>query len=96
MKDPFRILVTEEFEKRFAELPLQIQRRAKKQEDFFRKNPFYPSLHTEKLSPHEKEVWSFRIDQSYRIVFRFYGPGKIIFLTVGPHDWIYKIVPRLF
>ncbi len=96
MRNPFRIFVTEEFEKRYNELPLQIQKKAEKQESLFRQNPFYPSLHTEKLSPHEKEVWSFRIDKDYRIAFRFYGPGKVMLLTVGTHDWIYKILQRYF
>ncbi len=36
-------------------------------------------------------MWSFRIDRSYRVLFRFADRQKVIFLTVGPHDWIYKI-----
>lgn len=96
MRKSFQIFVAEEFEKKFKELPAHVQRKAEKQETLFRQNPFYPSLHTEKLSPHEKDIWSFRIDKNYRVAFRFYGSGKIIFLTIGPHDWIYKIVPRYF
>ncbi len=85
------ILVTEEFRNRYQELPRQIQKRAEKQEKLFCQNPFYPSLHTEKLEPRSKEVWSFRIDKKYRIFFRFLNNNKVLFLTVGPHDWIYKI-----
>lgn len=96
MRGSFRVFVTEEFEKRFNELPSHIQKKAEKQESLFRQNPFYPSLNTEKLAPHEKDVWSFRIDQEYRIAFRFYGAGKVILLTVGTHDWIYKIIHRYF
>ena len=84
------IFVTEEFQKRYRELPKIIQRKAEKQEKIFRQNPFHPSLHTEKLEPKGKEVWSFRIDKRYRIIFRFINGNKVRFLTVGPHDWIYK------
>jgi mRNA-degrading endonuclease RelE of RelBE toxin-antitoxin system len=85
------IFVTEEFQKRYRELPKIIQRKAEKQEKIFRQNPFHPSLHTEKLEPKGKEVWSFRIDKRYRIIFRFINGNKVRFLTVGPHDWIYKL-----
>lgn len=85
------IIVTEEFENRFSALPSAVQTKAEKQEKLFRKNPFHPSLHTEKLEPKDKEVWSFRIDKRYRVLFRFLNGSKALFLTVGPHDWIYKI-----
>ncbi len=85
------VLITEEFRERYSCLPKQIRKKAEKQEKIFKNNPFYPSLHTEKLVPKSKEVWSFRIDKKYRIIFRFISRDKVIFLTVGPHDWIYKI-----
>jgi proteic killer suppression protein len=85
------ILLTDEFVRRYKLLPVNIQKKAEKQEKLFRHNPFHPSLHTEKLEPKGKQVWSFRIDRSYRVLFRFAERQKVIFLTVGPHDWIYKI-----
>lgn len=85
------IFLTEEFEKYYKKLPLTVKIKAEKQEQLFCKNPFHPSLHTEKLEPKSKEVWSFRIDKKYRIIFRFIDGNKVVFLTIGPHDWIYKI-----
>lgn len=85
------IIIAEEFQRRYQGLSQSIQRKAEKQEKLFRQNPFYPSLHTEKLEPKQKQVWSFRIDKRYRIFFRFINRNKVIFLTVGPHDWIYKL-----
>lgn len=85
------VFVTEEFQKRYGNLPTIIQRKAEKQEKIFRQNPFHSSLHTEKLEPKGREVWSFRIDKKYRIFFRFINGNKVRFLTVGSHDWIYKI-----
>lgn len=85
------VFLTEEFKKRYRHLSLTIQKKAEKQEKLFRQNPFHPSLHTEKLEPKGKQVWSFRINKRYRIFFRFINGNKVFFLTVGPHDWIYKI-----
>lgn len=58
------VSVTEEFEKRYAELPLSIQKKAERQETFFKTNPFHPSLNTEKLNPKNRECWSFRKENS--------------------------------
>ncbi len=81
----------EEFDKDYALLPKSIQRKAEKQEGIFKDNPFHPSLHTEKLSPKSREVWSFRVDRRYRVLFRFLGKDKVLLVAIGPHDWIYKI-----
>lgn len=85
------IFTTDEFEERYKKLPATIRKKAEKQETLFRENPFYPSLNTEKLEPKGKQIWSFRIDKKYRIFFRFLEESKVLFLTVGPHDWIYKL-----
>jgi len=84
------IVITEEFEKRYQQLPKNIKRKAEKQEKIFRNNPFHPSLHTEKLMTKRKNIWSFRIDKKYRIIFRFLDKNRVVFLTVGPHDWVYR------
>jgi len=84
------IFLTDEFKNRYKELPVFIQKKAEKQEKLFRHNYFHPSLHTEKLEPKRKQIWSFRVDKKYRIFFKFEEKDKVIFLTVGPHNWIYK------
>jgi len=86
-----KILFADEFVRRYRLLPSTIQKKAEKQERIFRDNPFHPSLHLEKLEPKHKEVWSMRIDRRYRIVFRFISGDTALFLTAGPHDWIYKL-----
>lgn len=85
------VFVTREFEIRYQDLPEAIKKLAQKQEHLFRKNIFYPSLRTEKLEPKGKQIWSFRIDRKYRVFFKFIGSNKVLFLTVGPHDWVYKL-----
>lgn len=86
-----RIILTKEFEVSYSELPELVQRKAEKQQELFRNNPFYPSLNTEKLSPKSNNLWSFRVDKKYRVIFRFADNDKVYFLNIGPHDWIYKI-----
>ncbi|MFH0854635.1 MAG: type II toxin-antitoxin system RelE/ParE family toxin [bacterium] len=85
------IIITEEFQKRYMGLPLSIQKKAEKQEKIFQLNPFHPSLHTEKLEPRSRQVWSIRIDRKYRIIFRFVDGNQALFLTVGEHNWVYKL-----
>lgn len=85
------IFLTKEFKENFSKLEKQTQNLAEKQIVIFKNNPFHPSLHTEKLVPRSKGMWSFRIDKKYRIIFRFAGNEKVYFLTAGPHDWVYRI-----
>ena len=86
-----RIRFTEEFRERYNELPRILQKKADKQQRLFRENLFHPSLNTEKLASKNKDVWTFRVDRKYRIAFRFIDGGTILALTVGSHDWIYKL-----
>lgn len=84
------ISVTSEFEKNYAQLPLVVQKKAEKQEQIFKENPFHSSLHTEKLEPKGKQLWSIRIDLNYRIIFRFLNAKQALFLTCGHHNQIYR------
>ncbi|PIP22868.1 MAG: hypothetical protein COX37_01645 [Candidatus Nealsonbacteria bacterium CG23_combo_of_CG06-09_8_20_14_all_39_17] len=85
------IFITEEFRKHYENLPKEVQVKTEKQEKLFRQNPFYPSLRTEKLEPKGKQLWSFRVDKSCRVFFRFISRDSVYFLTIDPHDWIYKL-----
>ncbi len=90
-----KLLATERFEKHFLSLPAHMQARAVKQQGLFAVDPLHPSLHTEKLRPFRKELWSIRVDRRYRIVFRYIDHNTALLLAVGPHDWIYKLVDRM-
>lgn len=84
------ILTTATFDKLFAELPEAIQLKAVKRTDIFRANPFNPSLQTEKLHPKKHQVWSFRVDISYRIIFKFIRPNHAELRYIGHHNQIYN------
>ena len=86
------IIVTKEFENNYKLLPESIKKKAEQKEKIFRINPFNPVLKTEKLYPKEKGYYSFRIDRNYRIIFKFLEKNKVLFLTVGHHNWVYKLL----
>ena len=65
------ISTTATFDRLFDKIPKAIQRKAATKTDLFRANPFHPSLHVEKLHPKHHEVWSFRVDRAYRVIFKF-------------------------
>lgn len=87
----YRLVVTLEFERRFRDLPADIKRKVIKQEKYLREHPLHPSLRCEKLEPKDREVWSFRVDRTYRVLFRCLDDRQILLLTVGQHDWIYRL-----
>ncbi len=78
-----------EFSRRFKKLPIEVKMEAVQKEKLFRKDPFYPSLKTHKLSGNLKGRWAFSVSYKYRIIFAFIKEKYIVFHTIGKHD-IYK------
>ena len=89
MASKYQIYYTPTFRKQFNKIPKSIKLKAYKKESLFRNDPFTKSLKTHKLKGNFKNYWSFSIDYSYRIVFRFISSSKILFVDVGKHD-VYK------
>lgn len=85
------IRYTDEFKKRFSLLSLTVQKKAVKQITLFKEYPMYPSLNNEKLEPKDGGLWSIRIDQKYRILYKHDKKNVIVLLTCGSHDWLYDI-----
>ena len=84
------IFVTETFIRLYRKLPSAVRKKADSKTEIFRRNPFYPSLHTKKLEPHHEEVWSFWIDKDYRIKFRFIDSKNVHLLYIGNRKDIYS------
>lgn len=84
-----KVFYTKKFISLYERLPSIIKIKAEKQEKMFKENIFYPSLNTEKLMPKKNNLWSFRVDETYRIVFHFEGKS-VTFLYVGHHKDIYR------
>jgi len=87
----FEVLISEEFKKNFEKIPKSVKKKFFRKIEIFRENPFNYILKTEKLGPPFKEIWSFRIDRNYRVIFKFVSSNKILLITCGHHNWIYKI-----
>ncbi|MBL7074985.1 hypothetical protein ISS37_07090 [candidate division KSB1 bacterium] len=47
-------------------------------------------LRTEKLHPKGHDIWSFRVDINYRIVFKFTEKDIAEFRFIGHHNKIYN------
>jgi len=77
------------FRKAYKKLEISVQKKAEQVEAWFRENPFHPLLNTHKLHGKLKEFYSFSINPRNRIVFKFIGKNKAVFLDVGDHE-IYR------
>lgn len=78
------IKYTDEFKKRFYELPVNIQRMFRKQETKSKDN-----LHTKKLEG-DPITFSFRITRTYRALFFFEDAKVAIFATIGHRKDVYR------
>ena len=74
------------FERSYRKLAIELQKKAEQKEKIFRIDPFHPRLKTHKLGGKLKDFYSFSVDYTFRIVFRFAGRRKAVFLDVGDHD----------
>ena len=84
-----KVFYTKKFVSLYEKLPAIIKVKAERQEKMFKANIFYPSLNTEKLMPKKNNLWSFRVDEAYRIIFHFEGES-VTFLYIGHHKEIYR------
>jgi mRNA-degrading endonuclease YafQ of YafQ-DinJ toxin-antitoxin module len=78
------------FEKRFQNLPKNIQKIATNKIFLFEDNPYHPSLNTHKLKGELAGYWSFYVTRDqYRVLFRFIFYSEVVYYDIGTHD-IYK------
>lgn len=57
--------------------------------DIFYENPFDIQLKTHKLSGKLKNLWSFSIDFSIRVIFCFESKDLVTFIDIGTHEDVY-------
>ncbi len=46
-----------------------LKKKYQKQKSLFEKNPYHPSLNTEKLRPKKLNIYSFRLNRKWRAIF---------------------------
>lgn len=88
--EQMEISTTATFDKLFKDLPKFIQKKAVRKTEPFKNNPFHPTLRIEKLHPKGHQVWSFRVDISYRIVFKLIEANYAELRFIGHHNQIYN------
>ena len=81
-----RIHITSSFTKSYRKLSSQTQELAVKKDLSFRHNAFDPRLKTHKLRGELNGYWSYSVNHSYRILFRFVGSDEVIYYDIGTHD----------
>ena len=84
-----RIHITSSFTRAYRKLPNPIQESAKKKDKWFRHHAFDSRLKTHKLRGELEGYWSYSVNESYRILFRFVGSDEAIYYDIGTHD-IYR------
>lgn len=77
------------FTRAFRRLPSQLQNLASKKDQRFRSSPFHPGLRTHKLKGELEGFWSYSINNSYRVLFRFISDQEVLYYDIGTHD-IYR------
>lgn len=78
------------FTKSARSLPVAQQRKLADLLVELQKDPFYPSLHTKRLSGVLVGFLSFRITRDWRVIFRFLEPGVIQLLRVAHRKDVYR------
>ncbi len=84
---------SESFRRDFALLPDRIKQLTRDAYGVFKVNPNHPSLKFKKLPPHE-DIWSVRINNSYRAVGRW-KDDTMVWFFIGSHADYDKLLARL-
>ncbi len=76
--------ITDKFRKAFAELPADVQERARQAYRLFIENPYHPSLRFKGIHP-TRPIYSVRIGMNYRAV-GIRDEDAIIWYWIGSHS----------
>ena len=80
--------MTNRFKKQVQKLPSEIKKSLKSSLQRLIEEPFYNSLHTEKIRG--TDIFSSRINKQYRFSWQFEKEGIIILRNVDKHDDLYN------
>ncbi len=85
-----QLVYHQNFLKSAKELPKFQQEKLAKLFKILQNNPFYPLLHTKRLSGELSGLFSFRITRDWRVIFQFIEPEIIQLLRVKHRKDIYR------
>ena len=80
-----RIETSAKFDRSFSKLSLDIQKETIKRKIIFKQNLYDSRLRTHKLKGQLQNYWSFSINHSHRIVFKFINKNEVMFYDIGDH-----------
>lgn len=80
-----KIRYSPHFVRQYKKLPEKVKLSAEQREAMFRKDWQNPLLATHKLKGKFAGLWSFSIDNRYRIIFEFIGEDEVHFHEAGDH-----------
>lgn len=83
------VYYSSQFNQSRKELPFNVIKKFIRKKRLFEKSPYHPTLRTHKLKGELKEYYSFSIDYSYRVLFKFMNKNKVLFIDIGTHE-IYR------
>lgn len=89
--DSLKIVIGATFSKASNHLPKEIRAKVAKVQNQFFVSPFAAGLHQEKIQGADDDIYSCRVDQAYRIIYkRPEGCNAVFFLYVGKHGDAYE------
>jgi len=91
---PAAVTVLDSFLSSAYDLPKETARKVFKALRNFVSDPRNIGLNLERLQGKANDLWSIRVDDDYRIIFRESEPGPPVVLFVGKHDLAYRFADR--
>ena len=88
------VTVLDSFLSSAYDLPKETARKVFKALRNFVSDPRNVGLNLERLQGKASDLWSIRVDDDYRIIFRESEPGPPVVLFVGKHDLAYRFADR--
>jgi len=91
----YRLSMTKEFWEDLRRLPPAVYRRALEAGARMWEDPWAKELHPEKVKrAQEQDIYSSRVDQSYRIIWKHVKHTEVVLLLVDKHDEAYRRAAR--
>lgn len=94
MSSYYQIAVTRDFYQQLHSLDRSIFLKWQRVGQMIYKDPFHPTLNAELIKQAQPGVYSARLDDNYRIIFRYIKPDCILLFWVDKHDPAYRKAMR--
>jgi addiction module RelE/StbE family toxin len=90
MRKNMRIVLHQNFKKKYKKLSKHNQQRFKERRDLFLENPFHPALNNHTLHGKQAGYRSINITGDIRLLYQEIGKEIMLFITIGAHSEFYN------